>query len=448
LKDSGGGATLEEVLESVKQNNKEIKIADFDIKIKEYENAIAEGYRYGKLDFSETYSKTDHPGYVFGMKMASRDTKFIDFGFDQFLSQMPGLLNPQTASSTSEAILNTVPNKLNYPDPRENYETKFSYQLPIFTGGKLEGYRDITKKLVLLYSTNKDKVIGEKVAEAKKTFYDTLLLEDMIKDLEKIQKSVLRLELSVEEYIKEGYANKIDLLEIKAKKAEVEEMLIKALANKELSMAFISFLAGQDIYSIKGSFEELQARDYDIKSVVEGNHDIKMAQIGSSIAKSNISVEKSSLFPTLGGFAEGGWNDDKFGDFDDKGYYLFGVQAKINIFNGGIDSASYQKAKIGYLKAKEQEEFAKSAIELKTKQLLTELKGIGARIETLKSRHSLDEEIFENYQERYVQKLVSMNDLLIKESLMLESMMKLYEVQNQKNAKLFELDKISGLEGR
>lgn len=441
--------TLEQLIELVKANNKDIKIAEFDQKIKEFEHSVAVGYMFGKLDLSETYSKTDQPGYVFGTKLAQRRAEFIDFGFDQFLSQMPGLLSPDPAvqQQTSQNILSTQPSKLNYPDPIENYETKFSYQLPIFTGNKLEGYREITKKLSKLYNINKEKVELDKIAEAKKGFYDTLLLDEYVTDLQKIKDNVDTLQRSVEEFVKEGYASKVDLLEVKAKKAEVEEMLIKSMANKELSLAFLSFLADNEIGSLSGSFKELDnEKNIELDTILKNNKDIKMASLGSKIAQENVDMERGSYYPTLGGFAEGGWNNENFGEFGNTNYYLFGVQAKLNIFNGGIDHANYQKAKIGYLKAKEQESLAKSGITLKTKQLTTELKGIKARIEALSDGVALNEELFETYKERYNQKLASMNDLLIKESNLLESTLKLYEVQNQKNTKLFELDKISGME--
>lgn len=441
--------SLTQLIELVKSNNKDIKIAEFDQKIKEFEHDAAVGYMFGKLDLSETYSKTNQAGYVFGTKLAQRQAEFADFGFDQFLAQMPGLLSPDPAvqQQTSQAILSTQPDKLNYPDPIDNFETKFTYQLPIFTGNKLEGYRSITKKLSKLYGINKEKVTLQKIAEAKKGFYDTLLLEEYVADLETIQNNVEELEKSVEAFVEEGYANKTDLLEVRAKKAEVEEMLIKSMANKELSLAFLSFLADNEIASLDGNFEELNGdKDVQIDEVLKHNKDIQMATLGSKIAQENVSVEKGSYYPTLGGFAEGGWNDKDFGTFDDNSYYLFGVQAKLNIFNGGIDNANYQKAKIGYLKAKEQESLAKSGITLKTKQLLTELKGIKARIKALDAGVALNEEIFLTYKERYTQKLASMNDLLVKESELLESTLKLYEVQNQKNTKLFELNTISGTE--
>lgn len=438
--------TIEQLVELVKQNNSSIKIAKFDEKIKEYERGVAVGYMFGSLDFSETYSKTNHAGYVFGMKMASRETTFDDFGFDQFLAAMPALMNPATSAQASQAVLATQPKNLNYPDARDNFETKFTYQLPIYTGGKLSSYREIATKLQKLYGVNKEQVEIAKIAEAKKTFYDLLLLESFIDDLEQMDLNMDRLKLSVEEFIKEGYAKKVDLLEVEAKAAEVEENLIKARANRELALAFLSFLADSDIGSVVGDFEEIEYEKRSVEALVKNNKNIQMAKMGSEIAKKNIDLEESSYYPTVGGFAEGGWNDNQFADFDNNEYYMFGVQAKLNIFNGGIDNANHQKAKIGYLKAKEQENQAKRGIELKAKKILVELKALDARIDALEAKAELNERIYENYQQRYVEKLASMNDLLVKESELLGSLMSLHEVQNEKNSKLFEMEKLSGEE--
>ncbi|MFP4332579.1 MAG: TolC family protein [Campylobacterales bacterium] len=443
---TSSNVTLEQLVELVKRNNSSIKIAEFEKKIKEYERSVAVGYMFGSLDFSETYSRTNHAGYVFGMKMASRETTFDDFGFDQFLAAMPNLMNPATSAEASKQVLATQPKNLNHPDARDNYETKFSYQLPIYTGGKLQSYREIASKLQKLYGINKESVMVQKVAEAKKSYYDLLLLQGFIDDLEEIDANVKRLTLSVEEFIKEGYAKNVDLLEVKAKATEVEENLIKARANKELMLAFLSFLAGSDIVSVQGSFKEIDYQRKSADEIVQKNKNIKMAEVGSQIAKKNIDLEESSFYPTLGGFAEGGWNDNQFADFNDNDYYMFGVQAKLNIFNGGIDSANYQKAKIGYLKAKEQENQAKSGIKLQATQLLAEIKALEARVDALKAKVELNKQIYKNYEQRYIERLASMNDLLIKESELLEAVMKLHKVQNEKNAKIFEMEKLSGEE--
>ena len=54
--------------------------------------------------------------------------------------------------------------------------------------------------------------------------------------------------------------------------------------------------------------------------------------------------------------------------------------------------------------------------------------------------------IYENYAGRYEQKLVSINDVLIKQSEELTKVLRLREVQNARNEKIFELQKLASKE--
>ena len=88
---------------------------------------------YGKLSITEEISKTNHSGYVFNSKLSSREASFRDFGFAQM---------PQTQDPSNNDI---VPSDLNYPNTRNNFNTKITYDIPLFTGFKLSNQKDILK---------------------------------------------------------------------------------------------------------------------------------------------------------------------------------------------------------------------------------------------------------------------------------------------------------------
>jgi len=60
-----------------------------------------------------------------------------DFGmFSQIMSD-PNMANQ---------LLSTEPDDLNYPDARNHFQNKFTYQVPLFTGYKLTQYKTIMKR--------------------------------------------------------------------------------------------------------------------------------------------------------------------------------------------------------------------------------------------------------------------------------------------------------------
>ena len=72
---------FEKSLEKTVEMNKGLKAKKLSIKQSEEDLNIANGYDYGSLVFNENISKTNHAGYVFGMKTASREANLKDFGF-------------------------------------------------------------------------------------------------------------------------------------------------------------------------------------------------------------------------------------------------------------------------------------------------------------------------------------------------------------------------------
>ena len=156
-----------------------------------------------------------------------------------------------------------------------------------------------------------------------------------------------------------------------------------------------------------------------------------------------VNVEKSSFLPTVGAFAEYGSADDKlWNEFADKDAYTVGVQVKWNLFSGGTDTANLEKAKVNYLKVQDQVALAKSGITLKVKKLQTEILSKNADVKSYKKQLRFARKVYENYRARYKEGIVSISDVLIKQSKELEMLLKLLTVKNKRNTKIFELNSI------
>jgi len=319
-----------------------------------------------------------------------------DFG--QFTNIMS---NP----AMQNTLLSTAPNDLNYPGARNHFQEKIQYKVPLYVGGKLNKYGMIARKMADMSLLDKQRVINEKVYQTRKTFYDIALVNSYIKNLNKILKNVEELENTVSNMVKEGYALDIDLLQVKTKKADVLRM--------------------------------------DKEEMVNRNLDIQKAKIGLEVTKLAIGVERAAYYPQIGAFAEYGSADDSFmNDFTDKDAYTVGVQMKWNIFNGMIDKSKYEKARIQNLKARHQVELAKKGISLKIDKIISEIKSREYDIKSLKQKVKFMRRVYENYYNRYKEGLISINDVLIKNSEEIQAVLKLAKTRNARNDKVFELENI------
>ena len=447
--------TLKEALNIVQQENLEINIAEFDREVAKLGEKVARGYSFGKLDAELMGLRSNDAGNVFGFKLQSREASFGDFGFSEFLGgvgQAIGMsggdfgafANIMGDPQMSGQLLSTQPKDLNYPESRDHFDNKLIYMIPLYTGGKLSNYRDIAKKMSKMGRLDKQKVEAQKKYEVRKTFYDISLLHQFELDLTTIKNNIEKLKNATIEMRDEGYAKKTDLLEVESKLSNVERMLFQAKANKELSYQFLSFLLNADVKSIKRVSLNTFNCEIPLANILKRNRDIQKAELGLKIQSNMIKVARSTYLPEVGAFAEYGSSDDKFlNDFKKHDRYTVGVKAKLNIFNGGVDSAKLEQEKIKRLKVKKQIELAKKGISLQYKKINTEIKNLDKQVESIKKEIELTDEIYQSYQERYKEGLASINDVVIKQSLQIEKLLKLLELQNSRNEKILQIYKLA-----
>jgi len=441
-----------QALEMLKKENLELKIAKFDARMKALEAKAVEGMNYGKADLTLMGMRSNDAGNVFGFKLQSREATFADFGFSDFMgaigqgaAQSGGDFGrfTQGLAQGGDAILGIAPHDLNYPKARSHFQTKLSYMLPLYTGGKLTEYGRISKMMYKMSLLDRKKTLNMKIYETRKAFYDITLVENYIINLRRIIANINKLEGIIREMKKEGYAKNIDLLEVEARRAEAESMYNQAKLNRELAYQYLSFLLNTEVTSIKRVRDTAPMPKIDREALAYTNLDIRKAKLGLEMSKHAMELEKSRFLPEVGAFAEYGSADNSlWHDFTQKDAYTVGVQMKWNLFSGGSDEYQLEKAKVNYMKVREQVALAKKGIALKVKKLRTEILSIDADIRSYRKQLKFAKEVYKSYSERYKEGLVSISDVLIKQSKELEMLLKLLTAKNKRNTKVFQLESI------
>lgn len=432
------GLSLPAALEILETNNLEIKTTAFDVQSAQNDTSMAKGYNFGSLELSQSAMRSNDAGNAFGFKLSSRQASFNDFGFDEFLGQMSGL------PGNAQQLLATQPKNLNYPDYQNYYQTKLTYMVPVFVGGKLSAYSDIAQKMEQIKKLDAEQMKTEKRYELRKSYYDMALLQTSIDHMKTIHKNIATLERTTQMMVQEGYAKKVDLLEVEAKKANVERSLTEMEANKKLLYHYLSFLLNTPVTEI-----ELPANDYPASSISENdvltnNTDLKKASQGLEIRDRMVDVAYAPFLPQVGAFAEASSADDTFlGNFNDHKAYTVGAKLSWNLFNGGVDKNALEKAKIEKLKTATQVELAKKGITLQYDKIRTEIESLNAQVNSLEKELKLADQIYQNYESRYHEHLASMSDVIIKQSQQIEKILNLQMVKNQRNERIFALEKLS-----
>ena len=441
---SANTLTLDDAIEILKRENLEIRTATLDVNVANEDAKSASGMHWGALNFTQDFARSNDAGNVFGFKLASREAAFGDFGFNQFIGQMDTITPGSPTFDGGTKLLATQPNDLNYPDDRNFFQSKLKYQVPLFTGFAITSYEEVMDSMKKLKSLEKEQITQEKIYELKKSYYDMALLNDSISHLEKIQTNIQKLEDVTTQMINEGYAKKIDLLEVQAKKGNVERILLQMCANEKLLYHYISFLLNQKVDSIALIDSNIEVPNYDEAEILNNNLDVLKAKTGMDIHKNMLSASEAALYPNLGAFAEVSTADDSFlGEADDHKAYTLGARLSWNLFNGGIDAAKIEKSKLEQLKMSSQLELARKGVALEISKTTTEIKSINEEIHSLEKELTLMEAIYDNYLGRYKEKLASMSDVIIKQSEEIEKRLELQMAKNKRNEKIFALEKLA-----
>ncbi len=347
--------SFQEALSLTLLNNQELKAKKLDIKKSELTLKEAKAYNYGKLVFDENIMRTNHAGHVFGLKLSSREATFADFGFSQMGSPM-----------------DTAPEDLNNPKARNNFETKVTYEAPLFTGYKLENAKAMAALQIMATKakyTHDKKSIGLEVIKA----YNGAVAAKQFIDMTTKATAITNRFVSVSQDL---YNNKltriIDVKQAKMAKLSIKTKLQEAKSKFKLAIAYLQFLTNDlDISDVKdftmitvdtSSLESLQQK------AITNRDDYQWMKHNTATMKKNIEYKSSGKYPTIGTHLEYGLNDNEPTASLKKDYYLAAIGLSYTLFDGDLSSIQKQKAKIDYAKTKQYYDYMKDGINLDVKK--------------------------------------------------------------------------------
>jgi outer membrane protein len=406
-----------EVLKETMKNNLELKAKKLNIDKAKADLDKARGIEWGKFIFSEEISRTNNPLYVFGMKLGSREATFADFGFSDFLANMPGLMSGQVSGNQ---VLSIQPHDLNYPAPRSNFATKFVYEVPIFTGFKLTYAKEMAKLQIL---ANKFKFQRDKTLlalEVLKAYNGAVAAKYFINALKKAKETTISFVKMVKEFKKEGMATDIDLLQAKKRDSEIDAYLEEAKNKYALALAYLRFLSDDNEITDVSDFAIVVSSDSDlnklIKTALKNRSDLKWMKKNKETMEKKVKFERADKYPMVGAHLEYGWNDNTLANVRaDKDYWLAAVGLKYSIFDKSKD-ADIEKSKIEALQTGYYYKYMKKGIVLDVRDKYLKLKTRSKIIKNKLVNKELAEEILNKYTYMYKQGMINMTVLLMKEA--------------------------------
>jgi outer membrane protein len=365
-------------------NNKELKAKQYEIELAKESAKEPGAHKLGKFEFKETIARSNNALNVFGMKLSSREATLADFGFD--------------------STFNFHSDWLNDPKARNNFETKVLYEVPLFTGFKLENAQTMADLQVL---ANKAKFSHDKKQiglEVIKAYNGAVAAKKFIQMTESAMKITKRFENTAKDLFNSGLTRELDVSQAKMANSSLAIKRNEAMTQFKLAIAYLRFLTsdhtiddvnGFKSFNLYGGLRSLQDR------ALVNRDDLKWMKHNVKTMKTKVDYESGDDYPMVGLHAEYGTNDNTLSLADDKDYYTVAIGITYNLFDGGASSIAKQKAKIEYAKTKEYEKLMTDGIELEVEKDYLEYRSLTENLKEKVKTQKMAEDILSETEEIY-----------------------------------------------
>ena len=421
---------FDRVLQLTIQNSKDLQNQKLNIDLSKLNTQTVNSINYGKLSVVEELSRTNHSGYVFNSKLSSREATFNDFGAKDFMDNMP---NPYDIS----------PKNLNYPDARNNYNTKLIYEVPLFTGFKLSNQEDILKLQEKANEIKYNLDRKELNFEVLKAYNSAVVAKEYVSALQKAKEAISKIVTSANAFHKEGLVTKIDVNEAKVYELNINSQFIEASNNFQLALAYLRFLSSDetinDVENLQNINSEISNEKLLYNQALENRDEIKMQEINLNASKKNIDIANSAYYPTVYSHLEYGFNDDKMTLDDEKDYYMALVGINLTLFDNTRDLEK-QKSKIEFAKASLNSEKLKDAIKLEVQKTILNLQTKEKVLEEKIQAKNLAFDVLEQSKLLYKNHLIPMTTLLSQEANFRKNEALLIEARYEKSLALAKIN--------
>jgi outer membrane protein len=297
----------------------------------------AQGAHLPKVTASLNLTRTNDALSDFGLKLSQRNATFNDFGAAQF---------------TGPSALGVAPHNLNYPDPVNNFNPRIELQLPLYTGGMIEGY-DRQSSAYLRAAQQ-----GDVLARQQVTF-DVLRAYEAVHTARAYNEVASQGRAAAESYVKTagdlfrgGLVIKSDLLSAQVHLEDSKVQQVQAADAERQAIDQLHLLLGLPLESPLDVAGPVAVRPLEgnpaqaEEEAVRSNPGLAALRHQLDAAVASVQVARASSYPQVGLLARADWNDPNLG-FEAPSYML-GGQLSWQLFDGGITDSAIARARASH----------------------------------------------------------------------------------------------------
>jgi len=381
---------LRSAVRTALDHNPELRAAGEDDRAAEARAGEARAGWYPRLDFSQGFTRSDNPVYVFGTLLTQRRFTAADFALSQ----------------------------LNTPHPLDNFDTRFSASMTLFDSGRTwlrtrVAERQKTAADFALEQARQDLILRvvESYFGAVVAREDLAAAQDALKTAQSNRERITALEHA-------GQVVTSDLLSAQVFEAQARDREIRAANAAEVAQLSLAREMGIDAGAAGepsaglGEPEEISGTMADWeKEALDQRPLLHAVEMQADAANKGAKLAKAELGPTVGLFSDFERDALTLGGGSGTNWTA-GVRLDWNIFAGGADRYRTAEAAAEKRKAEDHLEWARSGVRLELKRAYLDCGAAAARAAAARESAAQARESLRIIENRYQAGLVTITELL------------------------------------
>ena len=386
---SSGFLSLSEAIQIAITHNPAINEVQAQVDISTERIVQARSGFMPQIDASGVYDRTTNPARVFAAKLNQGRFAQDDFNI----------------------------NRLNDPDPIDNYTGRLSALWPLYDSGQTwHGVRQAEfgrKETNLEMIRRRQQVIAQTVF----TYVGLLMAEEnlaIVRQTLATAKANLKL---VKSRYESGFVVKSDLLRTQVHIANLEQQQLQAASQVEITRAELNAAMGVAIDSefelisrLDGGEEITEPLERWINIALDQRADLKQIDFQQSVAEEEIKKSRAAHLPSLNLAGNYEVNTEDFSESANN--YSVGAVVKFNIFSGNRNSAKVREAKAALRQIQAVRRKLEQRVLVETRQSYLHAESAWRRILVARAAVAQAEEALRIVRNRYKNGLFTIVDLL------------------------------------
>ena len=376
-----------------------MEASDASRKAAESRIAEARGGYLPKVNYSESWTRSDNPVFVFSSLLTQHQ-----FGEQNFQ------ISP-----------------LNRPDFLNNFQSQVTADQTLYDGGQARHAVRSAKLTKDITIEDGRRTRMEVIAGAIRSYYDALLgAEELTATSQAMRSAQADLERA-ESVRSAGMSTDVDVLSIRVHLAGVREQQIRRQADLDVARAALNDALGLPLDTMHTLTTGLAPwrlpdgllADYE-KNALNERPEARQVKLAINLAENQAAAARSSLMPQVGVHAA--FEADRQTFYDKGGAnWLVSIGLRWNLFNGFSDKARIEESKSAVRRSEADQAHANSAIQLQVRRAYADLRAAAQRIEVTDAAVAEAEESLRITQNRYEAGFSTVTDLLRTETALLEA---------------------------